>query len=210
MSRHCRLPLQLSQLLSIAFNLFQRSHDLLLTQAAKSDQRVLRYVDMLGYMLYATGNFEEAAELQEQNLKDRVSTLGDDHLETLESVASLAWLRQREGRWEEAIELHRQTREGRLALLGERHPSACTSSASLGLRLVRGSKSVSKLVKMLRLVEATPLLYSALKTRRDILGDCRPGTISSMREVAELEAAQSRYAQAERVWKEWLISPRTP
>ena len=57
--------------------------------------------------------------------------LGDEHLDTLTSMANLAATYQNQGRWNEAEKLQVQVIETRKRVLGDEHPSTLTSIANL-------------------------------------------------------------------------------
>jgi hypothetical protein len=61
--------------------------------------------------------------------------LGEEHLDTLTSMANLASTYSNQGRWKEAEELEVQVMETRKRVLGEEHPSTLTSMNNLAFTL---------------------------------------------------------------------------
>ena len=59
--------------------------------------------------------------------------LGEEHLETLTSMANLASTYRNQGRWEKAEQLFVQVTEKRKGELGDEHPSTLSSMANLAL-----------------------------------------------------------------------------
>jgi len=59
--------------------------------------------------------------------------LGEEHPDTLTSMANLALTYRKQGRWKEAEELNMQVMETSIRVLGEEHPSTLTSMANLAL-----------------------------------------------------------------------------
>jgi Tetratricopeptide repeat len=57
----------------------------------------------------------------------RKRVLGQEHPDTLTSMANLASKYRNQGRWKEAEELEVQVKETRKRVLGQEHPSTLTS-----------------------------------------------------------------------------------
>jgi hypothetical protein len=68
------------------------------------------------------GRWKEAEELKVQALETRKRVLGEEHPDTLTSIASLALTYSKQGRWKEAEELNVQVMETMQRVLGEEHP----------------------------------------------------------------------------------------
>lgn len=83
-----------------------------------------------GFML-SQGQWNKAEELQLQAVETRLRVLGEEHPDTLTSMANLASTYRNQGRWKEAEELEVQVMKMRKRVLGEEHPSTLTSMASL-------------------------------------------------------------------------------
>jgi hypothetical protein len=64
-------------------------------------------------------------------IKTRKRVLGEEHLDTLTSIANLASTFWNQGRWKEAKELFVQVIETSLRVLGKEHLDTLTSIANL-------------------------------------------------------------------------------
>jgi hypothetical protein len=58
--------------------------------------------------LYRDGRYKEAEELEVQVMETKKRVLGDEHPDTLTSIANLASTYRNQGRWKEAKELQVQ------------------------------------------------------------------------------------------------------
>ncbi|KAF2676779.1 hypothetical protein K458DRAFT_396668, partial [Lentithecium fluviatile CBS 122367] len=81
--------------------------------------------------LHSDGRWKEAEELFVQVMETRKRVLGEEHPDTLTSMANLASTFWNQGRWKEAEELFVQVMETRKRVLGEEHPNTLTSMANL-------------------------------------------------------------------------------
>lgn len=70
-----------------------------------------------------------------QVIKTYKKNLGEDHPDTLTSIADLASAYSDQGRWEEAKQLRSQVLQARKIKLGEDHPDTLTSIADLASTL---------------------------------------------------------------------------
>jgi hypothetical protein len=64
-------------------------------------------------------------------METRKRVLGQEHPDTLTSIANLASTFWNQGRWKEAEDLFVQVMETRKRVLGQEHPDTLTSIASL-------------------------------------------------------------------------------
>ncbi|PSN58820.1 hypothetical protein BS50DRAFT_344740, partial [Corynespora cassiicola Philippines] len=80
---------------------------------------------------FEEGWWSEAEKLEVQVMKTSKTKLGDDHPDTLTSMANLAFTWKRQGRHAEAIALMRQCVQSRYRKLGVNHPDFISSSATL-------------------------------------------------------------------------------
>jgi tetratricopeptide (TPR) repeat protein len=85
--------------------------------------------------LYSDGQYKAAEELEVQVMETRKKVLGDEHADTLTSMANLAATYSNQGRWREAEELDVQVMETRKRVLREEHPSTLTSMHNLAYTL---------------------------------------------------------------------------
>ncbi|PSN59131.1 hypothetical protein BS50DRAFT_580214 [Corynespora cassiicola Philippines] len=81
-----------------------------------------------GEVYFREGWWSEAEKLDMQTRKTK---LGDDHPDTLTSMANLAFTWKRQGRHAEAIALMRQCVQSRYRKLGVNHSDFISSSATL-------------------------------------------------------------------------------
>ncbi|KAI4098876.1 MAG: hypothetical protein L6R37_006269, partial [Teloschistes peruensis] len=77
------------------------------------------------------GRWKEAEELEVRVLQTRKRVLGEEHPDTLTSMANLAATYRDQGRWKEAEELEVRVLQTRKRVLGEEHPDTLTSMANL-------------------------------------------------------------------------------
>ena len=77
------------------------------------------------------GQWKEAEELFAQVMETRKRALGEEHPDTLTSMANLASTYRNQGRWKEAEELQAKELKICSRVLGEEHPSTLTSMANL-------------------------------------------------------------------------------
>ena len=79
------------------------------------------------------GNFQDAERMARRSEKVRKEELGQQHKDTLSSMAMVAWSWRDQGQWTKAEELEVQVMETRKRVLGDEHPSTLTSMANLAL-----------------------------------------------------------------------------
>ncbi|CAI6337008.1 unnamed protein product [Periconia digitata] len=98
--------------------------------------------------LLSDGKYNEAEELFVQVIETSSRVLGDEHPDTLLSIANLASTYCNQGRWKEAEELEVQVMEMRKRVLGDEHPDTLTSMINLAFTL-KSRGSISKAVLLL-------------------------------------------------------------
>jgi hypothetical protein len=81
--------------------------------------------------LHEDWRWREAEELFVQVMETSLRVRGEEHPDTLTSIANLASTYRNQGRWKEAEELEVQVMETRKRVLGEEHPSTLTGIANL-------------------------------------------------------------------------------
>ncbi|KEZ41458.1 hypothetical protein SAPIO_CDS7599 [Scedosporium apiospermum] len=129
----------------------------------------------------------EAEKLFTQEVEMSKLKLGDDHPDTLTSMANLASIYRNQGRWEEAEKLDVQVMETRKVKLGDDHPDTLTSMANLALTYGKQG----------RWEEAEKLGVQVMETRKVKLGDDHPDTLTSMNNLAWTWKSQGRLADAQ-------------
>jgi tetratricopeptide (TPR) repeat protein len=79
------------------------------------------------------GRWKEAEKLEVQVMEMTKRVLGDEHPDTLTSMANLAVTYRDQGRWKEAEKLEVQVMETRKRVLGDEHPDTLSIMANLAL-----------------------------------------------------------------------------
>ncbi|ORY68938.1 uncharacterized protein BCR38DRAFT_334472, partial [Pseudomassariella vexata] len=137
------------------------------------------------YLLYS-GQWEGAEKHQLEATNLRKAILGEDHADTLTSIANLASTYRNQGRWEEAEKLEVQVMETRKTKLGADHPDTLTSMANLA----------STYRNQGRWEEAEKLEVQVMETSKTKLGADHPDTLTSMANLAFTWKDQGRHADA--------------
>jgi hypothetical protein len=137
------------------------------------------------FMLYR-GQWNKAEELQVQAVAMRRRVFGEEHPDTLTSMANLASTYRNQGRWTEAEKLDVQVMETRKRVLGEEHPDTLTSMANLA----------STYRNQGRWTEAEKLNVQVMETRKRVLGEEHPSTLTSMNNLAWTLKSQGRDDEA--------------
>ncbi|KAL8815792.1 MAG: hypothetical protein Q9223_005111 [Gallowayella weberi] len=133
------------------------------------------------------GRWKEAEELEVQVMETSQRVLGEEHPDTLTSMANLASTYRNQGRWKEAEELEVQVLEISQRVLGEEHPFTLTSMANLA----------STYWNQGRWKEAEELDVQVMETRKRVLGEEHPDTLTSMANLASIYWNQGRWKEAE-------------
>ncbi|KAJ9412678.1 hypothetical protein QL093DRAFT_2539123 [Fusarium oxysporum] len=121
-----------------------------------------------------SGKYRIAESLSKKAVKTRTKMLGEEHSDTLTSMANLAWTYWHQGRYKEAEELLIGVIRMRKRMLGEEHPDTLTSMASLASIYWRQGRQK----------EAEELEVEVLETRKRTLGEEHPDTLTSMHNLA--------------------------
>ncbi|RYP55588.1 hypothetical protein DL771_012342 [Monosporascus sp. 5C6A] len=137
--------------------------------------------------LYFVGKWSDAERFSLQAGQIREKLLGEDHPDTLTSMANLALTYSNQGRWKEAEELGVRVLEIRKRVLGEDHHDTLTSMANLA----------STCSKQGRWKEAEELRVRVLEIRKRVLGEDHPDRLTSMANLASTYSNQGRWKEAE-------------
>jgi hypothetical protein len=121
------------------------------------------------------GRWKEAEELDVQVMEASARVLGQEHPDTLTSIANLALTYQNQGRWKEAEELDVQVMETRKRVLGQEHPDTLTTMNNLAFTWNLQCRDN----------EALALMEECFKLRKKKLGPDHPDTMSSLRVLNE-------------------------
>jgi eukaryotic-like serine/threonine-protein kinase len=139
-----------------------------------------------------------ALALEQQALADRRRVLGDEHPETLLSMANVGEYLSALGKKDEAETIDREVLEKSRRVRGDDNPETLNCLANLGnLLLDKG-----------RFSDAEPYFREALDKRRRLLGDDHPDTLESIRDWGQLLQEQGKLAEAEPFYREVLSKRR--
>ncbi len=139
-----------------------------------------------------------ALPLQERALATRRRVLGEEHPDTLRSIASMAVLVDAQGKLAESEPYYREALEKRRRVLGEEHPDTLKSIASLGSLLEAQGKYA----------EAERYTREAMEKSRRVLGEEHPDTLHAIASMGSVLQAEGRYAEAEAYYREALEKRR--
>jgi tetratricopeptide (TPR) repeat protein len=156
----------------------------------------LRHV--LAERYHDLGLDNSALTLEQQTLDQRRRVLGEEHPDTLLSLANLGAYVSALGKFDEAEHIHRDVLEKSRRVRGNDHPETLDCVANLGCLLVDKG----------RLSDAGPFLREALEKRRRLLGEDHKDTLSSMRDWANLLKEQGKLAEAETYYRDVLARRR--
>ncbi|KAI2669860.1 hypothetical protein LCP963914a_9880 [Penicillium roqueforti] len=154
---------------------------------------------MLGSAYRKQGLWDEAEQLEVQVMETRKTKLGEDHPDTLTSMANLALTYSNQGRWDEAEQLQVQLMETRKTKLGEDHPDMLTSMANLA----------STYRNQGRWDKAEQLEVQVMETSKIKLGEDHPNTLTSMANLASTYRNQGRWDKAKQLGVQVMETRKT-
>jgi tetratricopeptide (TPR) repeat protein len=131
------------------------------------------------------GRWKEAEELNVQAMQMRKRVLGDEHPDTLTSMANLASTYMNQGRWKEAEELNVQAMQMRRRVLGDEHPDTLLSMSNLAQALSGQGK-----------YEEAETMNRQTLAIREVLGREHHDTLTSMSNPALVLSRQGKYEEA--------------
>jgi len=131
------------------------------------------------------GLHDAAFPLQEKALGTCRRVLGEEHPDTLESIASMAVLVDAQGKLAESEPYYREALEKSRRVLGEEHPRTLNSLGNLA----------SLLENRGRLAEAEPYFREALEKSRRVQGEQHPTTLIYAANFGRLLRLQGRYGE---------------
>ncbi|PGG99111.1 hypothetical protein AJ79_08675, partial [Helicocarpus griseus UAMH5409] len=99
--------------------------------ANRQRERYIGLLQKVGDCLYSDGRYNEAEALFSDMMALQLRKIGNEHPDTLTSMANLASTYGNQGRWKEAEELELQVMEIRKRVLGNEHPATLASMANL-------------------------------------------------------------------------------
>ncbi|KAJ7747516.1 hypothetical protein B0H16DRAFT_1888734, partial [Mycena metata] len=143
--------------------------------------------DRVARVYYEAGLWKEAEALQMVVMKTQRQTLGDEHPDTLHSMAHLAATYRQQGRWKDAEALEVVVMERRRNVLGDEHPDTLTSMANLAATYRHQG----------HWKDAEALEVVVMERRKNLLGDEHPDTLTSMANLAATYRHQGHWKDAE-------------
>jgi serine/threonine protein kinase/tetratricopeptide (TPR) repeat protein len=141
----------------------------------------------LAITLRRLGLRELAAVPQQRALSIRRAELGDEHPDTLASLANTGLLLKQKGEFAEAEAYYREAVRGMRRTLGDDDPYTITWISNLG-RLLQDRGEIA---------EAEVFFREALERRRRVLGDDDPDTLVSMSIMGSLLRSLDRLEESE-------------
>jgi tetratricopeptide (TPR) repeat protein len=158
------------------------------------DLEQLHLLKVVGVLYLGQGKSREAAPFLFECFDKRLSILGENHPDTLNSMNNLAVLYHRRGIYSKARPLYEECLEKRKSILGENHPDTLRSMNNLALLNVVQAQYD----------KARPLYVECLKKRTSILGENHPETLQLVNNLALLYYRQGQYDMARPLYEECL------
>ncbi|KAJ7814898.1 hypothetical protein B0H14DRAFT_3149270 [Mycena olivaceomarginata] len=139
-------------------------------------------------LVYFEGGWWKDAEVfQVVVMEMNKHVLGEEHPDTLTSMANLASTYRNQGRWKDAEALNMVVMEMRKHVLGEEHPDTLTSMANLACTYRNQG----------RWKDAEALEVVVMEMSKRVLGEEHPDTLTSMADLASTYWNQGRWKDAE-------------
>ncbi|KAF7986455.1 hypothetical protein HWV62_31227 [Athelia sp. TMB] len=150
----------------------------------------------IGIYFQSRGRYDEAELLLNRVLLQRENSarLGEEHLDTLTTVDTLADVYSDHGKYDKAEELYERALAGRKKQLGENHPDTLTTLNKLAyLRYLQGKDD-----------QAKELFIQVLASREIQLGAEHLDTLKTVEYLAHVYSAQGMYDDAKRLYESVL------
>ncbi len=175
-------------------HVFKRAVETIDEQFEDQPLLMARLLQTLADTLHQLDQYEPAEHLVRRALAMREELLGEDHPDTLSSIAALGRLLRDTGEYELARERLDQALNGRRDILGESHPDTLESQGDLGsLVSVLGQHK-----------EAETLFRHILAVRRHQLDDGHPDIAESLNNVGNVIHESGRMPEAETYYRRSL------
>ena len=171
-------------------------------QRPKAQGSVLEWASILykaAWYALRMGNGVDTQLLGMKAKEAREKILGEEHKDSISSVAMVALGYKHQGRWSEAEKLQVQVMERSKAKLGADHPDTLISMAHLA----------STYWNQGRWEEAEKLHVHVTETRKSKLGADHPSTLTSMANLASTYWKQGRWEAAEKLQLQVMESLHT-
>ena len=128
----------------------------------------------IAYAYWENGHWKEAEALEVVVMEESKHALGEEHPDTLTSMANLAVTYWKQGQWKEAEALQVVVMEKSKHILGEEHPDTLRSMRNLALTYWKRGQWK----------EAEALQVMVMEKSKHILGEEHPDTLRSMANIA--------------------------
>ncbi|MEM7534994.1 MAG: tetratricopeptide repeat protein [Chloroflexota bacterium] len=152
----------------------------------QNEQTAHLYME-LGHHLGLIGLYQESKSYVEQALSIRQICLGDNHLDTAQSLNNLGVMYSVMGDSKAAKPYHEQALAIRLRLLGDHHPDTAQSLGNLG----------GVFHAMGDYEGAHPYYQQALAIYEEVLAESHPDTARSLNNLGSLKRAMGDYEEAQ-------------
>jgi tetratricopeptide (TPR) repeat protein len=166
-----------------------------LGQRPKDESSIAEWATVLyraAWFAERMGNIADAEMLATKAMKARKKVLGQEHEDTLWSVAMVGLAYKLGGRWDEAEKLEVQVMEARKSKLGADHPNTLGSLNNLAhTYMMQG-----------RWDDAEKLQVQVMETRKTKLGADHPDTLISMNNLACTQKSLGREVEAIELMRE--------
>ncbi len=172
--------------------LLGRSREAIDEQFAEQPELRARLLFALAGTANDLGLFDRADDALTDALDIRESVLGDEHEDTLETIASLGALRMTQGRSEESITLLRRAAEGMAKTLGPEHSRTLNTRNNIALVMRKLGDNEGAERELKDLVE----------THRRLNGEDDPEAIAALHNLGLVYAMQSKNDEAYECWSE--------
>ena len=163
-----------------------------------SHRQALQWAQLLenaAFYAIRQGLFVQAESMARKSLDARLKELGEDHLETLYVLRSLAAILSSQARYAEAEDLALRSLAGIERALGKEHPSTLASVNILGCILKSQGKRAA----------AEDMFRRAFEGRKKVLGEEHPETLSTTANLAHMLSIQ-RINEAEEMARRALVA----
>jgi len=135
---------------------------------------------------WGMGKWVEAEGMSVQAMKVRKRILGQEHSDTLDSMAIVGLVYKLRGKYDKAEPLYRETLQLREKALGKEHPNTLTSMNNFACLLESQGKYDA----------AEPLYRETVQLREKVLGKEHPNTLTRINNLAVLLNRQGKYDAA--------------
>jgi Tfp pilus assembly protein PilF len=159
-----------------------------------TDIKILDAIDSFASFFSVHGRYGIAEELCGSVSGGRRLLLGDEHPDTINSMAKYAFSLNNQGKYGEAEPIYRQTLPLQEKLLGKEDSITLSSMNNYAFSLKNQGKYA----------EAEPIFRQCLTLKEKVLGEEHPNTLTSMNNLAWVLESQGNYNEAEPMYRQCL------